>query len=249
MAIPKTSYVALMIFGPLICLRAQQLVPNQLRSQMTMERVSDVNAIGRNDILYGIPAEPGRIVGNYYLNETWNLGTIELHGTETMIENRLLKYNLKEGNVEILVGNSIKILDVKKIRTLYWTDSISRKPVFFIDGSRFRFDGAPVNKLLEVISDGQIPLLAAYELVVKKPTYNPALDIGSKDVSILKKRVFYCPQGEELVKLGSKKKLLPLFGAQSANVEDYISKNKLNTGNPEDLKQIFDYFNSKSPQP
>ncbi|MFZ5970987.1 MAG: hypothetical protein ACOYXA_05305 [Bacteroidota bacterium] len=242
------SYLVLMSFTPLICLRAQQLIPNQLRSQMTMEMVSDVNAIGRNDILYGIPAEPGRTIGDYYLNETWNLGTIALHGTELMIENRLLKYDLKEGNIEILVGSSIKILEVKKIRTLYWTDSISRKPVFFIDGSRFRFNGAPVNKLLEVVSDGKIPLLAAHELVVKKPTYNAALDIGSKDVTILKKKSFYFSQGEELVKLGSKKKLLPVFGTQSGNVEEFINKNKLSIGNPDHLKQIFDYFNSITPK-
>lgn len=223
----------------------QTAVPKQLRSQMTMDRITDLNGIGRTDMLYGVPSEPGRVLGDYYLDGKWNNGTIMLNGTETLIEGYPLKYDLKTHTVEIKVANTIKLLDAKKVKSVVWVDSLKRTPQYFVNASAYTEDGTPLQGLIEVVEDGAMPLFCRSTIWVKKSNYVAAFDVGSKDEVINKRKTYYYVKDKELVKITSKKKLLPAFGEMAPSVDEFIKINSLGTNKAEDLQRIFAFVNSK----
>jgi hypothetical protein len=220
------------------------VIPKQMRSQMTLDRMAQ-GGVGRNDILYGIPSEPGRLVGDFYLDSKWNNGTIMLIETETLIEGYPIKYDLKSQSLEIQSKAGIKVLDAKKVKSLVWIDSLTQKPYYFINAAEFTEDGTPLRGLIEVAVDGNLPLFCRSTIWVKKPDYVPALDVGSKDEIINKRRAYYYSSGKELVKITTKKKLLPIFGDEAKSVQNFIKVNALSVNDPTHLRRIFEFYNSK----
>lgn len=224
----------------------QAAVPKQMRAQMTLDRMSDTGGIARTDLLYGIPSAPGTLVGDFYLDNKWNKGTIMLNETETLIEGYPLKYDLKAQTVEILAKGGIKLLDTKKVKSIVWLDSLTQRPTFFVNAANYKEDGTPLAGLLEVVADGAMPLFCRSTLWIKKSTYVPAFDVGNKDEIINKKKTFYYRgENNELKKITGKKKLLPAFGTYAADVDAFIRKNDLGTNDRADLQRIFEYYNAK----
>ena len=148
---------------------SQWAIPQQMRASNTLDRMSDTNGISRNDLLYGIPMTPGGVKGSTYLDKKWNLATISLFQWEKLLEGYPVKYELKENELEVKASNGIKILDTKNIKSLVWKDSITQEPKYFISGSEYKDEGTPLNGLLEVLSDGKVPLLKRNFVVVKAP--------------------------------------------------------------------------------
>ena len=112
---------------------------------------------------------PGGVKGSTYLDKKWNLATILLFQSEKLLEGYPVKYELKENELEVKASNGIKILDTKNIKSLVWKDSITQEPKYFISGSEYTDEGTPLNGLLEVLSDGKVPLLKRNLVVVKAP--------------------------------------------------------------------------------
>jgi hypothetical protein len=225
----------------------QKAVPQQMRAQHTLDRMAE-GGVGSSDLLYGVPGAPGRLVGDFYLDKKWNRGSIMLIDTEAMIEGYPIKYDLKSHTVEILTKSSIKILDVKKVKSLVWLDSLTQRPTYFVNGADYKDEGTPLNGLLEVVADGQVPLFCRTTTWVKKATYVPALDVGSKDEVVNKRLTFYYSQGKDLIKISGKKKMLPAFGNLSEDVDHFIRANNLGVNDKKDLQRIFEYYNSKAAQ-
>ena len=112
---------------------------------------------------------PGGVKGSTYLDKKWNLATILLFQSEKLLEGYPVKYELKENELEVKASNGIKILGTKNIKSLVWKDSITQEPKYFISGSEYTDEGTPLNGLLEVLSDGKVPLLKRNFVVVKAP--------------------------------------------------------------------------------
>ena len=112
---------------------------------------------------------PGGVKGSTYLDKKWNLATTLLFKSEKLPEGYPVKYELKENELEVKASNGIKILDTKNIKSLVWKDSITQEPKYFISGSEYTDEGTPLNGLLEVLSDGKVPLLKRNFVVVKAP--------------------------------------------------------------------------------
>ncbi|HEY5690883.1 MAG TPA: hypothetical protein VIS49_05445, partial [Cyclobacteriaceae bacterium] len=53
----------------------QGALPAQIRLRETMEGMSDPKGISQGEILYGTEIQPGRILGDYYLDSKWNKGS------------------------------------------------------------------------------------------------------------------------------------------------------------------------------
>jgi hypothetical protein len=223
----------------------QWAIPKQMRAENTLDRMSDKGGLSNSDILYGVPGDPGGVVGDVYLNNKWNNATILLYQSETMIEGYPVKYDLKSNLIEIKSNAGIKVLDVKKIKNMMWKDSVTTVPQYFVNGGEYKKDGTPFVGLLEVIVDGPLPLLKRTQLFVKQPTYNAALDVGSKDIKIYQKSVIFYAKEGGLTEVKNKKDVLEASGGLSKEVETYIKSNKLNAGKEEGIKRVFEFINSK----
>ncbi len=222
----------------------QWAIPANMRASNTLTSISETG-VTAGSTLYGLPGSPGEVIGDYYLNKRWNKASILLYQSETMIEGYPVKYDIKNDLIEIKTTAGIKVLDVRKIKNLVWTDSMAIAPQYFVNAHEFKKGKTIYSGLLEVMVDGPLPLLKRTELDVREPNYVPALDVGSKDTKILQKSVILYSKGGELIQIKNKKDVLEASGDLSKEVEDYIKKNKLNLSKDAGMRRAFEFINSK----
>lgn len=224
---------------------AQWAIPTNMRAENTLDRLSDKGGLSRSDLLYGIPMAPGNVIGDNFLDKKWNRATILLYQSETMIEGNPVKYDIKSDVIEIKTNAGIKILNCDKVKNMVWRDSLTSEPHYFINASEFKKDGVESRGLLEVIVDGTLPLMKKTEIYVKKPTYNAAMDAGSKDTKIFQKEVFLYSNDKNLLVIKNKKDVLAAAGDREAEVETFIKTNNINTNKLPGLKKVFEFLNAK----
>lgn len=223
----------------------QWAIPAQMRAENTLDRLSDKGGLSNSDILYGVPLPPGSVIGDNYLDKKWNKANILLYQTETIIEGYPVKYDVKSDLIEIKTNVGIKVLDVKKVKNLVWVDSISSAPHYFVNAGEFKKEGVPSKGLLEVLVDGTLPLVKKTEFFVKKPTYNAALDVGTRDTKIYPKETTYFVKEGEMIKVKGKKDIAAAAPERAKEVEAFIKVNKLNVNKEADLIKVFEFLNAK----
>ena len=91
--------------------------------------------------------------------------------------------------------------------------------------------------------DDEIKLLKRIFLSVKKPTYNQALDVGSKNSKILKEEEYYIAVDNSLTKLKSKKDIGEALPKYKAKTEAFIKNNKVKFNTENDLIALIEYCN------
>lgn len=224
---------------------AQWAIPKNMRAENTLDRLSDKGGLSRSDLLYGIPMEPGNVIGDNYLDKKWNAATILLYQSETMIEGYPVKYDIKSDVIEIKSKSGIKILNGEKIKNMVWIDSLTAEPHYFVNGAEFKKDNVPSRGLLEVVVDGPIPLLRKMEIYVKQPTYNAAMGSGSQDTKILQKEVLFYSIDKNLFLIKNKKNVLEASGDRAPEVEKFMKENKININKLSELKTVFEFLNPK----
>jgi hypothetical protein len=224
---------------------AQGAMPQQIRAQNTLDQLAAKNSLSGSDILYGMPIPAGETLGDYYLNKNWNKTTILLYQTEKMLEGYFVKYNLQDDQLEVKTNQGIKMLDVKKVKNIVWIDSLTTSIHYFVNGAEYKLDGVPTTNLLEVLVDGEMPLLKKTILFVKEPTYNVAFDVGSRDKKIYQKSSLYYARQKDLYKIKGKKDVQEASGSDKPAVDEFIKSNKLNLNNDSDLIRVFEYINSQ----
>ena len=61
-----------------------------------------------------------------------------------LLESIPVKYDLKENMVELLASKEVRMVEVKKIKSLLWRDSLTHSTKLFINGNEYNEDGAPL---------------------------------------------------------------------------------------------------------
>lgn len=225
-------------------LLAQSSLPTQIRAQWTMDRLTDKGALSSTDLLYGIPMQPGDVVGSVYADTKWNKATILLTESKNLLEGYLVKYNLNEQSLEIKTASGVKILGMPKILSMVWVDSLTNQPHYFVSPSPYAYEGTKLEGLLEVLVDGPAPLFKYYKILIKQPTYNVAMGSGSKDTKILVNELYFGKKGSDLIRIKSSKDL-SLLPEVNSELETYIKTNKLSPKKENELVKIFEFLNTK----
>lgn len=223
---------------------SQWAIPAQMRASNTLDRLASQNGFSRqSDLLYGLPGEPGTVVGDTYLVNYWNRATILLTNSDKTIEGYPVRYDIKEMLLEINSFEGIKVLNSKRVSSMVWIDSLTQQPHYFVNGANYKEDGVPLVGLVEVLVDGQVPLITKFHIEISKPSYNEAMGSGSKDTKIHKKKTTYCITNGSLTKIKSKKDIQTVSEKHSTEIATYISDNHLKTNDQGDLIQIFTKLN------
>lgn len=221
----------------------QNALPAQIRLRETMDGISDPGGVTRGEVLYGVEVQPGRILGDYYLDSKWNQGSLLAYGTDKVIDGYYMKYDIEGNSIEIKVGPQIKLISVNKIESIIWRDSITNYTRAFVNSKDFTVNGEEINGLIEILEDGMIPLVKRTTIWIKRPDYVMAFDVGNKDTQINKRDNFYYAKGKELIEIKRKKDLLPAFGDRSEEMAKYIKVNRLNLADERHLRGLFHYYN------
>ncbi len=223
---------------------SQNVLPPQIRIRQTMDGLSSAGGLSRSDVFYGIDIDPGRVLGDYYLDQKWNTASILMFDSEKIIDGYPVKYDIEGDAIEVMVGKQIKLIKVSQVESMIWYDSITNVPRAFINAKGYSDSGTELSGLLEVLVDGNIPLIRKTTIWIKRPDYVPAFDVGSKDTKINKRETFYYAKGKTLFEIKKRKQLITLFGDKGEEMDTYIKVNHLNIKEQRGLSNIFLHYNS-----
>lgn len=224
----------------------QAVVPQNIRATNTVDKLSDLDGINSGDILYGIPLPEGKIIGDTYLDTRWRKSSILLYENNKMIEGFPVRYDIRTDEVEIKSKKAIKVVKGTKVKSFVWIDSASKNLEYFVNAKDFKdADNVPYSGFFQVLTDGKVSLFKKTLIEIKKADYNIQLNVGSRDDKILKKSEFYVLKDNQVIELpASKKKVIALFDEKSEVMDRFIKENNLSVTKGDQLKIIFDHYNS-----
>ncbi len=223
---------------------AQNLTPKIIQADNLIKRWST----GSRDVGQQIaimPPSPGVKVNEVYLDPAWKKSSIAIYGSDKLLDGFRVRYDLRANSIEFNINNEIKVLDVKKVKSMVWLDSMTYIPHNFVNGKEYLVNKIPMTSLIEVLTEGKTSLYKRYAYWIKKPDFNPALDVGSPDELIYKENLFYYGDEKALMPVPAKKKALQaVFGDKLAAIRAFMKERQLSLSREDDLVKIFDYFNS-----
>lgn len=215
-------------------------------SRLLVERP---NFIGGN-MVYGIPPDPKKVEGNFYLDKKWNLASILLYRDQEIMEDFRVRYNINSNNFELMEPETFQITTLQgyRVQNIVWMDSSYKVPRYFVNGMDFREDGAPISGFFEVIVEGQLPLMRRTKAIFKESNYNTALMVGNRNDQIIKRNVYYYLREKDLYEVPKKRKdLFLIFGDKASQVEAFVNENQIDLKQTSSIFQIFTYYNSLYP--
>lgn len=221
------------------------VIPPNVRAMNTIERLTDSNGLGTNEMMYGIPLPEEKVIGDTYLNTEWKRSVILLYENNKLLEGYPIRYDIKADELGVKTVNGVKVLSGRNVKSFTWIDSLRSEPYYYINAKEYRNDGIALAGFFEVLVDGKTPLFKKMDVIIKKADYNVQLSIGSRDDKILKKPTYYFADVNKTIEVsGNKRKMLTLLEDNTSEVEMYMDKNGLSTKNEDDLIKIFKYYNS-----
>jgi hypothetical protein len=193
-----------------------------------------------------LPPAPAEIQGNYYLTDEWSLGTIYLD--KIKLENYYIRYDIKLNQFELKAGNSIKVLDGKRVKNFSIQNIAKAITDEYINAKDFTLNNVALTGFLKIITDGRWKLLSRTETKFIKSGYVSALDAGEKNDQITKTEKFYVANGSVLIdaKMLKKKNYQELFSKESEETQKSIASSNFNTKNVLDLSRLVNLLNAST---
>ncbi len=206
---------------------------------------ADPIVMGSNNLYGKSPNKTGVVNGTTYLDTKWNIADITFFDSEKLLEGIPVKYDLKENRLELFASKEVRMVEVKKIKSLVWRDSLTHLPKLFINGNGYNEDGAPLTGLLEVLVDGKIPLLKRNFVSIRKPDFVAEMGTGNIDTEISRSSAYYYALGEVVTEITSRKTLLHAFGSDASEVKKFMNTNNSSIRSEHDLIRVFKNYNEK----
>jgi len=216
-----------------------------IRAMNTIETLSTRNiSSSPGSFMPGMPMSKPDVVGDPYLNKTWNSIAIAMYNSDNLLEGYVSKLDLLNDELDIYFPSGLRTIKGDRIKSFVWSDSISGKISHFVNGREFSRDDLKFEGFYEVVVEGNISLLKRTMAVIHYSDYNEVLQIGRRDHLIkhyLTNYYFIDGTLNEIPK--TVKKLLPIFGDQDNAMKNFIKENGLSLDQPHHLEAIFIHFN------
>lgn len=236
----KQVYLLSILFLVKSVFAQQRVLPEPVRMVRAMDLLSRPLSSMPNIGLAHVPAE---VKGDVYLTPYWNKASILLYTDQMVLDGLAVKFDIYRNEFDIRFANGVRVLPGSKVKTVVWADSLTRQLRYLINASDFKENGVPLKGFFEVLSDGAIPLLSLYYVEILEPDFNPALNVGSRDIRIIQKNNFYYLTGNEVFRIKNKKQLEELFQSHQKEMKDFMRKNQVTVNSAASLRTVFDYYN------
>ncbi len=204
------------------------------------------NFIGGNQV-FGIPPDPKRLIGNFYLDPKWNKASLLLYRDNEVMEGYFVRYNINSNMFELRdeEADQVTTMPGLRVQNVVWVDSEHNVPRYFVNGMDFKEDGAPISGFFEVLVDGQMPLVRRTIASIKESNYNEALMVGNRNDKIMKRNTYYYIKDKAVHPLPrNRKKLFKVFGDRAEELEEFASQNDVNVKDPSGYFVLFTHYNS-----
>jgi hypothetical protein len=183
------------------------------------------------------------VVGDTYWDKHWGQSSLLMYKSSSIIEGYLIRYDIHKDEFEFNLSTGIKVIRGSLVKDLIWIDSLKGHQRFLVNAQDFTSEGTRISGFLELLVEGKYSLYKKVNIEILKPNFNPALNVGSKDVRIIKKESYYYNSGaNELVQIKSKKTFHPLI-EKGVPVETYLRKDRLDIKKEADLIKLFSSIN------
>ncbi|MBI5914477.1 MAG: hypothetical protein HY842_03810 [Bacteroidetes bacterium] len=209
---------------------------------------SKVN-IQPGSVFYGFEGKKGSVIGDFYFDNNWQDGLAVFYPIATVtrpdtIAGVPMRYDIHNSELEFNTPYGIKALPEKEVRQFEFKTKSGAITALFVNANEVK--GAPEKTgFYEVLSKGRLTLLLQHKVWIKAPTYNVALDTGTRDTEILKLKAYFYQKNGKLQKFKpTNGGLLKIMQDKKTDVEDFLAANPLDAGNPATVASVFNFYNS-----
>lgn len=239
----KINSIAIFVLSILINSVWAQMSPinKYVRATTAITQLSNNNTLKGGDIIYQIPSgDIPQVMGNPYFDEKWSASSINLYDNQKLLEGYLVRLNIVNHEFEIKTKSGIGILNGSRVRDIVLVDSITKQPHVLINFKEIADSDEKIKKgFYELLEDGKFKLFKQTEIEILQPTYNVALNIGSKDFKILRKVRYYFTDASNNTRTVKRKSL-----ETDEYVRNFIKKEKIDFQNEQQLIKFFKFINT-----
>lgn len=223
-----------------------------MMAQSTRDRINFSNlSVPNTGTMWGIKGESGQLIGNPYLDTTWQAGVVKFYGKVGVVSAAdslagvPVRLDLVSHEVEIRAGASdIRAAQAPQVRYVVMNNNAGGTSLF-VNAREFRGEADALTGFLEVVAPGSLTLLEYPYIHVKRANYNAALNVGTKDDELVKAKSWYVVQNKKASKFSpGKNAVLELMADRKEQIEAFLKTEKLDLKAKPDLKSVFVYYNS-----
>ncbi len=234
-------------------LRAQSGAPGTQLTQTTRDRIvlNGLN-ISPNSVLFGMAHEPGQLIGNGYVDTTFQAGTIRFYGRLNGLDSLAgvpVRLDMQANEVEIRAApGDVRVAKGPTVKQ-FAQNNAQGGVSHYINVRQYRGEADVLTGFFEQLYVGsRIELLLHPYVVVQKGNFNMALNVGSRDDELIKKMDWYAAAKGRATKFPPNKKgVLTIMVDKKGQIETYLKVQKPDLKSPTDLVALFAYYNSLYP--
>ena len=205
----------------------------------------NLDRVGSRDVVQTYDNYVPKTQGSIYFYEEWSDATAVMGGQASDYRAR---YDIINQTLEINKNGTVYDIPAGLIEsfTLNVEEDIRTKEVRFVNITKISDLRVKGVAFMVVATDTED--LKVYKSIrgeVMKPSYNIALDTGSKDTKIVKITEYFVESQGKIVQLPKtkKKEILAFIKKYSPDGADFAVRQKLNLKKDKDLDRLFDYIN------
>jgi hypothetical protein len=217
--------------------------------QTTKDRINFSGLVIPNTgVLFGVTGEEGKVIGDNYYDTTFQAGNVRFYGrigAADSLGGVPVRYDLLTQEVEIRAApNDIRAAKAPTVRYFILNNRRGGASLF-VNVREYRGDADELVGFFEDHASGKLSLLQRHSIQVKKANYNAALNVGTKDDELVKKRDWYVAKGRQATKFSpGKKAILELMADKQEAIDTYLKEKKPDLKKESGLAEVFAYYNS-----
>jgi len=196
----------------------------------------------QNGFVYGVNPPGGEMIGTSFYDTTWTMGSFILYHDTTLYNDIPARYDILRNVIELKLRVGMRLLEGVRVNSFALQQGDFQRTIF-VNTQNFATD-EKLKGFFELVSNGKLTLLRHHKTWIKKPTYNAALAVGSRDTEIIREQRFYYARDGRAQKLTlSKKSLLELMADKKVAMEAYFKEQSPDLKDKARLTKLFDYYN------
>ncbi len=213
-----------------------------LHNRMVLERAALQS--GSTNVTFSPASAPPGMVGDVFLNHDFRPSKFILFVDDKVVTGYAARLDLRRNEFDIMTEQGIRALAGSRVKSLEWSDSLTKQPQFFVNASRFNNeDGIPYLGFFQILAEGKLVLLRKTELIFKEADRSPHHNAGNADHRFLKRSALYYVEGDCSLKLPGKRNLLKLFAGKDEEMSKFIKINALDLNQDSHIAALFEYYN------
>lgn len=216
------------------------LATTQLNAQAVGYSLEQLNLNSSGNQIVPYTFDYGILQGHPYHHPNWVTGSFRT-SSNMVFTDVPMKFDSYSGFLAIQINQDSVFMKPAMVTEFQYT--VVGQPYLFKNGY-FEFDlGVKPEAYFMVLSEGKFTLLKDVAKIYKKADFDAVFNTGSKFDRLLEtpRYIVKKPDGTFTAVLANRRQMLPLFGANRGNVQQYVRSNRLDFGKDADLARIFDF--------